>query len=386
MLHVALNLILLSNLPSFEIINPQDLVDPSQSNLVQVLVTHLSENGDMLVQTFGKKEKIPDQTLGGAILSTKGELTRLKALSPLPLPDCSTGANSDDNKSWVIGSKENGVMVGRSQMKTNPNCQKGYPTMWVSGNAQIITTQYGRANSINADAKIVGDYFVTETIPQPPPMPPISSDFERGFLGSAAGIEKQLKPFGELKNSEALRITAAKMIVGNSYALLKSERIEERATMWNEQLEPTSLLPLKGCTESHAYSMNESGMVVGRSYTLGTIAAAKRLPTLWNNGSDGVPLPLLEGFTMGMAKDIDDHGTVVGSLYHPVKKWIAVIWIDQQPIELNTLLPADAPYILRDAMDITNSGAISVRAVKKNNGLALDLVLIPKIAAAPTNP
>jgi hypothetical protein len=177
--------------------------------------------------------------------------------------------------------------------------------------------------------------------------------------------------------------------VGSGYQMFFHE-----AVTWSDAT-PTTLPGLPGAYETIAYGINESGVIVGKSnanvpgdvsthavywvkgiiYDLGEDSSAiavndsgeilvigeepgsDRVHSL--TGSDRV-LTAFPGADDVAPVAINDHGVVVGGVgidaSQPVVEYVAVIWPESSPIDLNSL--AHAPEPLRLAIAITNDGSI----------------------------
>lgn len=133
---------------------------------------------------------------------------------------------------------------------------------------------------------------------------------------------------------------------------------------------------LEGGNDASAEGRNASGTVVGT----GILPAPppRSLPWrafTWNEGTFSV-LPLPEGASESYATAINRQGVVVGRVEGRLQS--AVVSVDGALVDLNTLLLGFHPYVLTDALGISDDGRILVRA-RSRNATSPDrtLVLMP---------
>lgn len=133
-----------------------------------------------------------------------------------------------------------------------------------------------------------------------------------------------------------------------------------RAAYWQDGQEV--LLPVLGGTFSQVMAINAAGTMAGYSYTLdGNTAYA----TVWNDGRLGL-LGTLSGYKIFQARGINSQGQIVGvantgNFSQPYSESHAVLWIDGQAIDLNTLLDTKTVgdgWILENAAGINDAGWI----------------------------
>jgi hypothetical protein len=103
------------------------------------------------------------------------------------------------------------------------------------------------------------------------------------------------------------------------------------------------------------HGLNDTGVVVGEE--LGKLTAVR-----YDNGTY-TPLPPLPGFPYSHAAAVSNTGEVVGwSTDGP--NLVATLWRGGTPVDLNTLLPAGAPFKLGTAVDISDDGRYIVGEIQ----------------------
>jgi len=109
---------------------------------------------------------------------------------------------------------------------------------------------------------------------------------------------------------------------------------------------------------SHARAINAAGLIVGSAdFSAGGIQFEQA--AMW---IDGVPVNLgTLGGEQGYARAINEHGTIVGTSSLPLAQGGGVhafIVEDGVMTDLNDLIPPDSGWVLANAYDVTNDGAI----------------------------
>jgi len=110
---------------------------------------------------------------------------------------------------------------------------------------------------------------------------------------------------------------------------------------------------------SHAASINEFGVIVGDADPTADFLDYQNA-ALWQ---DGVVTYLPDlgdvgGVIESYARDVNDHGTIVGTSVTPNFEVHAVMWVDGQVTDLNTLIPPGSGWLLANAYAIGNDGRI----------------------------
>ena len=104
----------------------------------------------------------------------------------------------------------------------------------------------------------------------------------------------------------------------------------------------------------YAAGLNNRGQVIGSSDTTGD---ASFHAFLWQNG-DMTDLGTFPGDSYSIATAINDQGKVTGVSLDANFNLRAVLWENGKPIDLNTLVPADATLNLQTACSINAEGQI----------------------------
>jgi len=140
---------------------------------------------------------------------------------------------------------------------------------------------------------------------------------------------------------------------------------------------------LLGYNHSTAYDINDSGQAVG--YSANTLINQSHA-TLWSNGQT-TDLGTLGG-NHSAAVDINNKGQVVGwdtttssdGLNHPF------IWQDGQMADLNSLIPSDSGWLLREVSAINDRGQIAAKGINIATGKSDALILNPICGSSQQNP
>ena len=151
---------------------------------------------------------------------------------------------------------------------------------------------------------------------------------------------------------------------GASVGYSSSSTVVQTATLWDGG-GPVELGAFPGApagTESYAHAINDLAIpqIVGWSY--GSTAGGQQHACIWQTGTM-VDLPMLSGGTMSEANDVNDHGHVVGWARAVDFYVYAVMWVNGQITDLNTVAGIPPGWVLADARAINNSGQIVGRGV-----------------------
>lgn len=178
---------------------------------------------------------------------------------------------------------------------------------------------------------------------------------------------------GGAQRSEARAISDNGMIVG--WAEYATDAFH--AFLYDIAAETaTNLGALPGYAESDALAVNGVGHVVGFSAdNIGDRQAG--IATLWRSGQ-ALSLGTLGGSGWSIAYDINDEGLIVGASNNK-----AVIWINDTPIDLNTLVDAlPAGAVLTEARGINRAGQIAATGTVGGLTRAFFLDLASALSAA----
>lgn len=130
------------------------------------------------------------------------------------------------------------------------------------------------------------------------------------------------------------------------------------AVLWEADGSPVDLGSLGGALPNVADAINDSGEVVGASqFTDGTIH-----PFLWTQATGMQDLGILPGAVVTLppcCHTINNKGEVVGfSIDGTTGNMRAVLWQNNGPIDLNTLIATGSPWSLQAASSINDAGQI----------------------------
>lgn len=218
-----------------------------------------------------------------------------------------------------------GQVVGVSHVSGG----KSRAFLWQNGVMQNLGTIGGDssgASGINSAGQVVGwDSF--------------TGDYSRAFLWQNGSMQL-LGTFGG--HSFAEDINDAGQVVG--YSSDGSPSPQTHAFLWQNGV-MQDLGTLGGDT-SRAWAINDAGQVVGSSDHA----------FVWRNGSMQ-NLGTLGG-SISDAYDINDAGQVVGQSLTASQGYRAFLWENDQMKDLNTLIPADSGWVLREARAINKRGQI----------------------------
>ncbi len=160
--------------------------------------------------------------------------------------------------------------------------------------------------------------------------------------------------------SAALAINNEGVSVGYS----SSSTVVQTAVIWDGG-GPVELGAFPGApaaTESYAHAINDlpTPQIVG--WSDGSPTGGQQHACIWHGGTM-VDLPTLDGGNMSEANDVNDHGDVVGWARAADFYVYAVMWVDGQITDLNTVAGIPAGWVLADGRGINNSGQIVGRGV-----------------------
>ena len=290
----------------------------------------------------------PSQTTGNdmAFIWENG----MKSYIPVD-PDNALWATDISNLSVVTGVEFDGMLA--------------HPFYWQNGIKTFLKKDgaFGEAKAINDSGKIVG-YLASD------PMAPWLSD---GVLWKDANelvdLEK-LTP-GDTFNI-AVDINNSVKIVGNS-----GSSGSQQAFLWEEGQDIIELDSFPEDLTTTANAINNLDQVVG--YSLDPIG---KYAFLWEQG---VKMELVSPGDESVATAINDLSTVVGN-FSTESNTLACKWENGVMVDLNTLLPEGADWILIEAHDINNNGWIVGKGTnpdgEDHHGFLLISVTEPEIISA----
>lgn len=130
------------------------------------------------------------------------------------------------------------------------------------------------------------------------------------------------------------------------------------AVLWERDGTPINLGDLGGAGFNIAGSINNRGEVTGTSQSSqdGTVHTF-----LWTRKEGMKDLGAFPGAFLTVApccNTINDRGEITGFAIDPNGNSRALVWIDEKPVDLNTLLPKNSPWYLQAAESINDDGQI----------------------------
>lgn len=177
--------------------------------------------------------------------------------------------------------------------------------------------------------------------------------FARAFLYEGAAL-KDLGTLGG-SNSQATGISNTGIICGDSQ--IKARRAWRAFSYQEGAMKDLGTL---GGDESHAKDVNDLGQVTGWS-----LVGSRPRAFLYTGGAMQ-PLGTLGG-TESIANGINNAGQVVGkSLIRGTTIPHAFLWEKGTMVDVNSLLPADSGWVVREALRIADGGQIVGHGVYKN--------------------
>lgn len=166
----------------------------------------------------------------------------------------------------------------------------------------------------------------------------------RAFLGTRAGISRELGPLPGDNASVAYAINNAGLAVGYS-----SGASGQMAVSWALDGQPTAL-PVPGGRQAVAYAINQRGDAVGVAGN-----ATARRPVVWPAREAARDLAVLPGFTSGEAAWLNDRGDVVGYSATNSELRHATVWpAGGAAVDIGTLRGGSASQ----AFGINDSGLV----------------------------
>jgi probable HAF family extracellular repeat protein len=294
--------------------------------------------------------------------------------------------NTDDMKdlgtlggspSQAAAINEAGKVVGTSDIDdSDPNLFGHHAFFYEDGQGMrdlgTLGGDLSDARDINDTDKVVG----TSTISGESP--------EHAYLYSE-GVMRDLGTLGG-SHSQANAINNADQVVGPSSI---SGDTESHAYLWTDDGGPNTDdmkdLGTLGGSNSNAFDINEAGKVVGFSFT--TSGSTEPHAYLYSSGQGMTDLGTLPGRISSIALGINNDDQVVGSSSfaedtdpHPF------LYSGGVMRDLNTLIPPNSGWELREAFDINDNGHIVGRGSNEDGENRAFLLVQPGKGQGPGQP
>jgi probable HAF family extracellular repeat protein len=249
---------------------------------------------------------------------------------------------------------------------------------WESGHMTALPTlggDNGFATGINNAGQIVG--WAENATHDPSCASPQVLQFEAVLWGPKTNQFQQLAPFKGDPDGAATAINNVGQAVGISGLCGNAigGASAEHMLLW-QGTQVESLPTLGGSYWNTPMDINEIGDVTGFSDLPGDSVAAPNFNAfIWTRKSGTKNLGTLSGDAVSEGLGINDQDQVVGVSY---PSGHAFIWQKGKIVDLNSLIPANAPVILTDAQAINDEGVITGEAQAKNSSTVYAFVAIPK--------
>ena len=242
---------------------------------------------------------------------------------------------------YANGINASGEVVG---VQTGAN---GAPqaVSWINGTLSVlpvasgVSATFAAAVAVNKNGMIIGDV-----------MAGVAGSPASTYTSAGALIWQNGQVTALAQNTSAVALNDSGQVV---IATVGANNITQNSIWQNGT--STILSPLVAGDNAYALAINNSGMVVGGDFS----DADHQQAVVWTNGS-ATALPTLSGDTYSFASAINDSGVIVGmaGIHHVTSSEHAVMWINGQITDLNSLLPANSGWTLQAATAINNSNQI----------------------------
>jgi probable HAF family extracellular repeat protein len=245
--------------------------------------------------------------------------------------------------------------------------------IWKNGTLRALPTLAGGSNSqvyqMNSRGVMIG--FSEIGTPDPDCAVPAQLHRFEATRWASDGTPKALSLLQGDTVSFALSINDTGQAVGGS-GLCSNVTLPPinaphapHAVVWNADGSPTDLgTPPDGAGDNVAIGINNQGAVVVNSLMSdGTVHAfrwSSTSPALQDLGTypAGAPVTFIP-----CCNNINDRGQIAGASIDITGNLRAVLWENNVPVDLNSLVPADSPWYLLFPAGINNAGEIAVTAV-----------------------
>ena len=245
--------------------------------------------------------------------------------------------------------------------------------LWEEGSAKVLNPLPGDTDSeayaINRPGLIAGTSFNFSV----DPWTKTAVYWYKGKISALPVLDGTIYPSPNAVNDWG-------QIVGLS---LSGDLVYSRAVLWSTFPKASVMdLGTLGGDGSGAYDINECGQIVGDAQTV----LGDWHPVLWN-GMDIIELQIPDQDQAGYASCINNFGQIVGGSGpeglsgSDLHKMHALLWEDGRMINLQTQIPANSGWKLRQATGINDQGQIT--GFGQYNGKNRVFLLTPTIAPQP---
>lgn len=314
----------------------------------------------------------PNQTGGmsqTAFLWDRGQITGLGTLGGSACPDCNSeaGASNARGEAAVISETSTQDRNGEDfcGFGTHRECLAAF---WSKGTLNALSTLPGGHNAqaywINSRGEIIG--FSEDGTTDATCTTPFQVLRFQAVKWGPDGAIQQLAPLNGDTVAFAFGLNERGQAVGVSglcanTSLPPNAPGGPHAVLWEKDGSVVNLGTLPGGVENGnnvATSINDRGQVVGTALMSdGTVHAF-----LWTRQSGMQDLSVPAGDFVGVAPcchSINNRGQVVGfSFPGPRGGGRALLWVDNVPVDLNTVIPVGSPWYLQFASSIDDRGEI----------------------------
>src|SRR5215208_855824 len=348
-------------------------------------VTGINDSGKVVGWS---STSIAGSTVSRAFLYDESATPKMQDLGDLG-NNYDTRANDINNSGKVVGysyASNGGQLEQHGFLYDSTNGMKDLNDLIPANSGETIYD----ATAINSDGKIAATVF--KHFDMAPNFCGQESDSWDSYLAAvltpataATPTTYGVQDVGTLgaDYSEAASINGSGQVVGTSW----TSSCSHHAFLYDEGATPKMQdLGFLGNDYSAATGINDSGQVVGYGVLVGSHAflydesATQKMQDLGD----------LEGGNYSEAAGINDSGTVVGRSYTGSGSYIsgggrAFLKESGQPmIDLNSLIPADSGWTVRDARAINNNGQIAATGYK--DGVGTHALLLSPTNGSPPPP
>jgi probable HAF family extracellular repeat protein len=321
----------------------------------------------------------PDQTDGiatTAFVWSKGHLRNLGTLGGAACPSCiSENAATNSNGLSVVISETSAIDRNGEDFCGFGNHRQCLAAKWKDGVLSALPVLEGGNNSqvywLNNEGTAIG--FSETGVPDDSCVIPNQVMRFEAVKWDRFGVPQPLRPLVGDTVSFGLGINERGQAVGvsglcsNTTVPPSNPPSGPHAVLWDKDGIPIDLGTLAGGVGNNvATSINNHGDVVGtQAMSDGTVHAF-----LWNRAAGLRDLGLFPDSFVTVApccNSINNHGELAGFAFGADGP-VAFVWKEGTYTNLNTLIPADAPWYLLNAASINDAGQIAGFGVRTDTG------------------